>query len=367
MPRVPTNSPDVRRAGFVFDALALGAALAVKIVDPSAAWIEDHYSNGAYPAIDRAVRALTGPIPFCVGDVLFFAALAWLGRYWFVALRRARGARLRGAARAALRTLAAAAFIFVWFEVSWAYNYARIPLTDKIVVHRERTDEDSVAAFADRAVDQLSRWAPAAHRERLDDAALAQRLTPRFEATIHRLGDMAAFPAPRIKPTVFQTMMALSATSGFTDPWTHEVNLNASAFPVERPALYAHEWSHIAGFADESEANFIAAVTCTGSHDALLAYSGWILVYFNLPANVRITHRISRLAYGDLVAIHNRYVREANRQVAGAQRAAYDRYLKSNHVKAGYASYQLFIQLMTGADFDGSSLPLVHGRDPAHS
>ncbi len=349
------------RAGLVFDALAFAAALAVKLVTPSPEWIETHYSNGAYPVIDRAVRAVTGPLPFCVGDVLFFAALAWLAGYWFVVLRGPRATRLAMVGRAALRTAAAAAFVFVWFVVSWAYNYSRVPLTDKIVIHQERTDEDSVAAFADRAVDELSRAAPSAHREHLDDAAVAQRLIPRFEATIGRLGDVAFFAPPRVKPTVFAPLMALSATSGFTDPWTHEVNLNASAYPVERPALYAHEWAHIAGFADESEANFISAVACTGSRDPLLAYSGWILVYFNLPPNVRITHRLSRLAYDDLLAIHERYLREANRQVARAQRAAYDRYLKSNHVKAGYASYQLFIRLMTGADFDRDRLPVVRG------
>ncbi len=355
------------RAGLIFDASALGAALAIRFVAPSPAWIEANYANGAYPVIDRVVRALTGPLPFCLGDVLFFGALAWLGRYWFVTLRRPRSARLRAVARAAMRTLAAAAFIFVWFVASWAYNYSRVPLTDKIVVHRERTDEDSVAAFADRAVDELSRWAPAAHREHLDDAAVGARLTPGFEATIHRLGDVATFAPPHIKPTLFQTLMQLSATSGFTDPWTHEVNLTATAFPVERPALFAHEWAHIAGFADESEANFISAVTCTASRDPLLAYSGWILVYFNLPPSVRITHRLSRLAYRDLVAIHDRYVRESNPRVERAAARAYDRYLKSNHVKAGYASYQLFIQLMTGADFDRAGLPLVRGGQRARS
>ena len=90
-------------------------------------------------------------------------------------------------------------------------------------------------------------------------------------------------------------------------------------------------------------------------------------MYFNLPANVRITHRISRLAYRDLVAIHDRYMREANRHVAQAQQAAYDRYLKSNHVKAGFASYQLFVQLMTGADFDRDGLPLVRRAENGHS
>jgi hypothetical protein len=360
--RPHTVALNARRFGYGLDAAALLAALAIKLADPSPGWIERYYANGAYPGIDRAVRAVTGPLPFCVGDVLFFAALAWLSRYWFVSIRRAAGRPLGAAMRAALRTAAAAAAIFVWFVLSWAYNYSRIPLTEKIVVHESRTDEQSVAAFADRVLDELSRVAPAAHRERLDDAALGARLAPRFEATIRRLGDDSTFAPPHIKPTVFQAMMQLSATSGFTDPWTHEVNLNATAFPVERPALYAHEWAHVAGFADESEANFISAIVCTTSRDPLLVYSGWILVYFNLPSDVHFTHRISRLAYRDLVAIHERYLREANRQVAQAQRVAYDRYLKSNHVKAGYASYQLFIRLMTGADFDAEGLPLVRSR-----
>ncbi len=357
----------MRGIGLVLDAVVLAAALGVKLVTPSPVWIETHYSNGVYPAIDSGVRALTGPLPFCLGDVLFFAALLWLGRYAWVALRRGRGARALSIGRVGLRTLAVAAAIFLWFVVSWAYNYSRVPLTDKIVVHDTRTDEDSVATFADRVVDELTRAAPAAHRESIDDATVGERLLPRFEAVIRRLGDDSVFAPPRIKPTVFQPMMQLSATSGFTDPWTHEVNLNAEAYPVERPALFAHEWAHVAGFADESEANFISAIACTTSHDALLVYSGWILVYFNLPSNARITHRISRLAYRDLIAIHERYLREANRQVAQVQRVAYDRYLKSNHVKAGYASYQLFIRLMTGADFDRGGLPLVRARIGYHT
>jgi len=348
---------------FLFDAVAIAAAIAVKLATPSPGWIEAHYSNGIYPVVDQIVRGITQPLPFCLGDVLFFGALLWLGRYWVVSLRRAPSRRMQAALRAALRTVSVFCAIFVWFVVSWAYNYSRIPLAEKIVVHNERTDEDSVAAFGNRVIDELSRYAVAAHREHLSDAEFAERLEPAFEATIARLGDTARFSPPRVKPTVFQPLMQLSETSGFTDPWTHEINLNARSFPIERPALYAHEWAHLSGFADEAEANFISVITCTRSHDPLLAYSGWILVWFNLPSNLHPTHHISRLAYDDIVAIAARYEAEANKQVVKAQRAGYDTYLKSNHVKAGYASYQLFVRWMVGGDFDKSGLPLVRSQD----
>ena len=342
-----------------FEAAAIVVAVAIKVFTPSAQWIETHYSNGAYPVIDRVVRAVTGPLPFCVGDVLFAIAVVWLVRWWIVAFRRASGPWWQTAGRVVLRTFAIACAIFSWFVLSWGYGYSRVPLADKIPVHNERTDEDSVDRFADRVSDELSRDADPAHNDKLDDAQVARRLVPTFEATIHRLGDHATFAPPRIKPTLFQPMLQASATTGFTDPWTHEVNVDASLFFFERPAVYAHEWSHLSGFNDESEANFISVIACTTSHEPLLKYSGWLLVWENLPQNVHLTHRMEKTAYDDLMAIRARFERQVNRQVEHASQSAYDSYLKSNHVKAGYASYQLFIRWMTGADFDPAGLPVV--------
>jgi hypothetical protein len=362
--RIPRARPTSPRA-FAFDAVAVAAALAVRLGTPPASWIEAHYSNGAYPIVDRVVRALTGPIPFCVGDVLFIIAVALLVRYWFVSLRRARGRVAFTVLGVVVRTFAVACAIYVWFMFSWGFGYSRVPLADKIPVHDDRTDEDTVNRFGDRVTDELTRDAPAAHREHPTDSDVAALLVPTFEATIGRLGDDATFAPPHIKPTMFQPLFQASATTGFTDPWTHEVNVDASLFFFERPAIYAHEWSHISGFNDEAEANFISVIACTSSRDPLLRYSGWLLVFENLPQNVHLTHRMGRVAYDDIMAIRARYRKNVNEKVARASRAAYDGYLKSNHVKAGYASYALFIRWMTGADFDRDGLPIVRARETA--
>ena len=356
----PQTVARVRLRPYAFDVVAIGAAIVAIAIRPSPLWVERAYANGAYPHVDRAIRALTGPLPFCLGDVLFFVALVWLVRYPIVAVRRAaRRDRVRAGARAGLRIVAALAFVFVWFLGSWGLGYDRIPLARKIVVHDERTDEDTVAAFADRLVDRLTRDAPAAHRVAFSRARVGDELVPTFETTIARFGDRATFAPPRVKPTVFQRMMEWTATAGFTDPWTHEINVDANATPYEFPAYYAHEWAHVSGFNDEAEANFISVLACTRSHDPLLVYSGWLLVWFNLPPGVKITHRMGRLAYDDIVSIRARVLRHLDVRAARVQRVAYDRYLKSNHVRAGYASYQYFIRWMTGAEFDPSGLPRV--------
>ena len=108
-------------------------------------------------------------------------------------------------------------------------------------------------------------------------------------------------------------------------------------------------------------------LACTTSHDPLLEYSGWLLVWENLPQNVHLTHPMGRVAYDDLSAIRARFAKNVDRKVEGVSRAAYDGYLKSNRVKAGFASYALFVRWMTGADFDRSGLPLVRPTAPART
>jgi hypothetical protein len=350
----------VRLRPYLFELIAVLAVLAVKFLTPPPPWIEAHYSNGLYPPIDTAVRAVTAPLPFTLGDVLLFAALIGLVVWWIGALRRApRGRRLARVGRLALRTLAFAAVIFVWFAVSWAFNYSRVPLADKIPLHLERTNEDAVNAFADHVVDELNRNVAAAHKEHPTDLEAAQTLLPRFNRVIERLGDRATFAPPRIKPTIFQRLFEMTATTGFSDPWTHEVNLDASSFFYERPAIYAHEWAHISGFADESEANLISALACTTSNDALLRYSGWILTWENLGSKVHFKRKLKRQAYNDLRAIRARFLKNVRPEVERVSRNAYDSYLKANRVKAGFNSYQLFVRWLTAADFDRDGLPIV--------
>jgi len=354
----------MRYALMLADLAAIFVAVDMRFFAPAPAWIERHYSNGYYPHIDTALRSVAQPLPFSAGDALAIVFVVTLGTWLFDTTRDAFRRRAFGKIGVAgLRICGLLALIFMWFMVAWGYSYGRIPATAKIIVDNGRTNEDSVAAFADRVIDELNSNADAAHAERVPSVAeMGARLGPTFEAAIHRLGDDASYSAPPIKPTIFQLFMTASGSDGFMDPLTHELNVDATLSPYERPAIYAHEWGHMAGFADESEANLIAVLACTNSSDPLFRYSGWLLTLFNLPSNVHVTHRLSALAASDIDAIRRRYARQTNPTVAHAQRTAYNAYLHANRVKAGYASYEYFIRWLTGAHFDENGLPLVRAR-----
>jgi hypothetical protein len=341
-------------AGSAIVAMAIWLAL----WHPSDVWVELRYVNGFYLQLDAVVRAFTDRIPIPIGDVLLLAVLVAFVVSVVRAARAKRERRLRLLVVGA-STLVSLAAIFIWFKIFWGLNYDRLPVAEKVPVRASAVDRAAVTALANHTASMLVTNAAEAHRELSSDDAVRDSLRPTFEAAIVRLGDRRPVSVPRVKPTVFDFMLGSTGDAGFMDPWTHEVNLYSGLLFFERPATFAHEWAHVAGFADESEANYIAVLSCINSKNALARYSGWLLVWFNLPSNIHVTTKVTRQVAADIQAIKERLARQVHPGIARAQQAAYGQYLKANRVAEGINSYHLFVRWMTGATYDKEGLPIV--------
>jgi hypothetical protein len=147
-----------------------------------------------------------------------------------------------------------------------------------------------------------------------------------------------------------------------TDPYFLETFVASDLLPFERPFVVAHEWSHLAGFADEGDANFVAWLTClrgTPAHQ----YSGWLSLYSEIAGGLDRTTAAevsAKLADGprdDLRAIRERLLQHINPQVSAAGWRVYDQYLKANKVEAGAASYADIVRLILGTKFTGDWQP----------
>jgi hypothetical protein len=140
-----------------------------------------------------------------------------------------------------------------------------------------------------------------------------------------------------------------------TDPFFLETLVAPDLFEVERPFVIAHEWAHLAGYADESEANFIAWLTCTHG-DALAQYSAALtMISYAAPSRpfrdeLDIGPRI------DLWKIGYRYAR-TNATLRFAARRGYDTYLKANRVEKGVESYDAVVQLILGTEMESDGYP----------
>ncbi|MGA7200417.1 MAG: DUF3810 family protein, partial [Candidatus Cybelea sp.] len=101
------------------------------LVQPQADWIERAYSNGVYPAWERGAFPITNFLPWSLGDVAALAGVAAI--VWqivfFARLRVRRGAHVSALL---LNCVAIVGLYAVWFELSWAWNYARAPLETRV-------------------------------------------------------------------------------------------------------------------------------------------------------------------------------------------------------------------------------------------
>ena len=325
---------------------------------PPAEWIERAYVNGAYAQWQHVAHSITNPLPWSLGDVAALAGIAAI--VWrilsFARLRRKR----RPDAVALVLTVAAIAGVYaVWFELSWGWNYARDPIESRTQFDAARVTPQNAAVLRARAMAQMNALAGAAHARAavpLDLDALRAAWLP----AVQRAGNSWEPAVGNAKPTIADPFMVATGTSGFINPLTLNVALASDLLWFERPFDYAHEWSHVAAYAREDEANYLAIVTCLRSPDPAVQYSGWFELFLYLPEKRRYAHReFAPLVWADFAALRKRNARHINTLLAHWSWRTYNAYLKSNRVASGVANYDEVTRLMLGVPLDSSGLPIA--------
>jgi hypothetical protein len=225
---------------------------------------------------------------------------------------------------------------------------------------------DAAMAAARLAVERLNMLHSSAHAAGWPAAgAVDANLEDGFARAVHDVGMTREVVPARPKRTMLEWYFRRAGVDGMTDPFFLETLITGSVLPFERPFVIAHEWSHLAGIADEGEANFAGWLSCIRGAPAN-AYSGWLFLYGELARAVGARDRAAlagALAAGpreDLRAIRERYIHEVSPGIANAGWRVYDSYLKANRVPAGAASYDEVVRLVLGVRLGGR--PVLDGR-----
>ena len=339
------------------------AAVAALVVPLPAVLVERWHAH-VYLALQPTITAFSSRVPFSWLDVLIVVVLAWLLASWLRPLtRRARGRRVWLLARAAWRTLATAAVLYLVFLGVWGLNYQRSPLETRLAYDGSRVDRRAVARLGEIAVDELNALHARAHATPWPaDTEWPQRSGAAFADVQRLLGaSRVAVPAPP-KWTLLGPYFTRASVAGMTDPFFLEVMITPDALPFERPAILAHEWGHLAGYAHEAEAEFVGWLTCVRGDDQS-RYSAWLSVFPRLPREVRarVGPRVGPGPRADFEAIRARMER-ASPTVTRWAWSGYDRFLKAHHVEEGVASYDAVITLLAATTFDEGWRPKLDGR-----
>jgi hypothetical protein len=343
---------------------AIVLALTCALAPSSPAFIERWYSTGLYPRVQHLVTPVSNLLPFALFDVLTIAAALATIAALIAGIRRARQQRKWSPL---LRTLAnvgaAAAVVYLAFLVLWGLNYRRLPMAQRLVLERSAPGSEAVLALGQEAVARMNELYAAAHAAGDEPPWRDAQLTSAFDRVQGFLADAPPAVPGRLKATMYGPYFRWTSVDGMVNPFALEVMANPDLLPIERPFVAAHEWAHLAGYADESEANFVGWLTCLQAGPAA-QYSGWLYLYWQLSGEVGAADRVTlaaALAPGprtDINAIVERVRRGQLPLLRRSSWALYDQYLKANRVEAGVRSYGLVVTLILRAKFEDGWRPV---------
>ncbi len=342
-------------------ALILAAVVVLAIPTP-ASWVEAVYSRQAYLVAQNILTPLSNATRVAVFDLLAAAGTLGVFAWWIVALRRSRlGQRWRVVMRLGINTLALLAGIYLVFVLVWGLNYRREPLRAKLGFRPGRVTGQALNEASVTAVARLNGLYAAAHAagwSALDE--LPDHLGLAFAAVQGRLGGTRTAVTGIPKATLLTPYFRHAGIDGMINPFSLEVLVNADVLPFERPFVVAHEWAHLAGFADESEASFVGWLICIEG-DARSRYSAWIFLaphlfrHLDETARARMWEGLEEGPTKDFRAVSVRRARAVPLVQRNASRV-YDRYLRANRVEAGIQSYGLVVDLVLGSELGGSAI-----------
>jgi hypothetical protein len=347
--RIHRENLRVRRALAV---AVLAAAVLAWALPLSMQTVERVYSRGVYPAIQRTLTAFSNVMPFTLFDALLVGLpLLWGALIVRDVRRPVRRPRVLG--RWCLRTAVGAAALYLMFLAVWGLNYRRLPLERKLAYDARTVTRGAAVEATTFAVSRLNALYAPAHGGAWPQNGVDASLVAAFAETTRQLGASGTMVPGRPKHTLLDVYFRRSGVAGMIDPFFLETLVARDLLPVERPFVVAHEWSHLAGFADEGEANFGGWLTCARAA-AQPQYSGWLFLFGELLNTLPPADRSAALMRleagprGDLRAIAARLARDVSPRVSAAGWRVYDRYLKANGVAAGAGSYAQVVRLVLG-------------------
>lgn len=335
------------------------------------------YTLYIYSTIGRILSSFSGIFPFAIGDIFIALSIAWVILYplYEIVLRKrlarryaflaAKGNSYPKTKKVWGRVAEYLLWIYVWFYMAWGLNYSQPNIYQRTGMEPAKVSEKVFREFAYRYADSLNllseeqrvknRKVKSGNEEwkrRVSDA-----IQNVYEKMGHKEGINPSFnPHPHVKTMVFTPLSSMAGVTGSMAPFFCEFTLNGDIRPHDYPAIYAHEYAHFLGIANEGEANFYSYIVCTSSTDKAVKFSGYYHIFFHVLRNVfdvlgekegekflkHIRPEIIRLAKDD----RHYWLSKRSKVLDAAQDFIFDLYLKGNNVSEGRKSYSGVVALI---------------------
>ena len=324
------------------------------------------YYEKVYVPVAGALATATGSVPCSLAELCFVLAAVLL-IFWcskaFLSVKRKEKSAFEAFSAVLIRILSLAATVFFLFAAFCGTNYFLPSFAEKTELEVRDSSEAELYILCERLIDTVNeRGADLPRNENGEtvypdtDYQMAReaRRCYRFLYEDYPFLKMGGETFGTPKPVVASFFMSALQISGVTTPYTLEANVCAEGPDFLRGVTMMHEMSHLRGFMNEAEANFIAYLACEVSDNPYFRYSGASLaLLYSMNALYRADPAAAqKLAarYGDSIRAdfraQNAFVAAHETKVAEFSDTVNDTYLKLNGQESGVKSYGEMVDLL---------------------
>ena len=346
------------------------------------------YTTRIYPIIGSLLSPISGLFPFAVGDIFIALSIVWgffypiyeikwrkqlAKRFFFLAAKRGCYPKKKVVFGRVAEYLL---WVYAWFYIAWGLNYSQPNIYCRTGMKPVEVSEAKFREFAYRYADSIN-YLSEERRVKSEETAFDDQRESQFNGMVddglknrvrdavlkgyNEIGAKEGINAPfnqhpHAKTMLFTPLSSMSGVTGSMGPFFCEFTLNGDIRPHDYPAIYAHEFAHLLGIANEGEANFYSYIVCTASSDKAVKFSGYYHIFFHVLRNVfdilgekegekflkYIRPEIIQLARSD----RQYWISKRCKALDAAQDFIFDLYLRGNHVAEGRKSYSGVVGLI---------------------
>lgn len=332
---------------------------ALMVLSANAPAFAEWYSENIYPLAVNSIGRLSGLIPFSVSEMGIYILLTlFVFTLVRMIIKIATGRSSAGLFASWLSgVLLAAGILVLLYTACCGINYHR----------RSFSGEEGIITYQYSAEDlkEICIWITEevndrANKVERDGGGLlmldASERDGGVEA-MHRLSEEFSsldgyYPEP--KALIISEILSCQGLTGIYLPFTVEANYNGDMPAYDKPFTVCHELSHLRGFMQEQEANFIAFLACIGSDRIDFQYSGYLSGWvYCMNALYRADYEnwqevrgmLDEAAEPDLAA-NNEFWDRYEGAISETAERINDTYLKVNGQADGVRSYDRMVDLI---------------------
>ncbi len=324
------------------------------------------YYEKIYRPVAGILATVTGSIP-CSLTELCFVLLAALLIFWCskasLLVKRKEKTMFDAFSPVLAKILSLAATVFFLFAAFCGTNYFMPSFAEKTGLVIRDSSEAELVTLCERLLDDVNeRGADLSKNEKGEtvypdsDFVMAKeaRRCYRFLYEDYPFLEMGGESFGTPKPVLASFFLSALQISGVTTPYTLEANICTEGPDFLRGATMMHEMSHLRGYMNEAEANFIAYLACESSENPYFRYSGASLallyamnaLYKVDPAAAKeLSGRYGDSIHADFLA-QNAFVAAHETKVSEFSDTVNDTYLKLNGQQSGVKSYGEMVDLL---------------------